>query len=212
MRICLISATTASVAPIEKAFKEVSPEVEYVHLLDSSLLKQLKEKGKIDEQIKSRFNILIKLAIDAQCDGVLFTCSAFNDLADFFDEKYTIPIVRSDQGLINELLQYDNVGIISTVKETPPVLISSLKKVRSNQVIKTVVEDGLIHLAEKGDFKQHDEILKSHIHSLAGKVEVVGLSQFSIAHLKKQVQINKPIIDPTQTAVKEIMRRINEST
>ncbi|TQR18833.1 aspartate/glutamate racemase family protein [Psychrobacillus soli] len=211
MKICLISATTASLAPIEKALKEVAPEVEYVHLLDSSLLKQLKEKGQIDEQITLRFDTLITLAVDAKCDGVLFTCSAFNDLANYFDEKFTIPIVRSDQGLINELLQYDNVGIVSTVKETPPVLISSLKKVRPDQIIKTVVEDGLIHLAEKGDFESHDKILQGHIDSLAEEVEVIGLSQFSIAHLKGQVQINKPIIDPAQTAVKEIIKRINES-
>lgn len=211
MKIGLISATVASLVPIERAFAKVAPEIEYVHLLDSSLLKLLKEKGEIDEQIRSRFFSLITFAIDANCDGVLFTCSAFNDLATYYNEQFAIPIVRSDQGLVNELLKYENIGIVSTVKETPPVLVSYLKKYRSDWPIEVAVEDGLIHLAEAGDFVRHDKVIGHLIEELATRVDVVALSQFSISHLKDQVEIMKPIVDAAESSVREIIKRVNES-
>ena len=43
MKIALISATIASLQPIEKAFNEEAPNIELVHLMDTELLSMIEE-------------------------------------------------------------------------------------------------------------------------------------------------------------------------
>ncbi len=43
MKIALISATIASLHPIEKAFNEEAPNVKLVHLMDTELFSMIEE-------------------------------------------------------------------------------------------------------------------------------------------------------------------------
>src|SRR5690625_4617918 len=119
MKIALLSATKVSLEPIEHAFQEVKSDIEIFHLLDSSLLPMLKEEKEVTTPIIQRFIQLINLAVSANANAVLFTCSAFNNIADMLQPLYDIKLFRSDEAMLNNAIKHNKIGLVSTVAETP---------------------------------------------------------------------------------------------
>ena len=203
MKIALLSATKVSLEPIEQAFREVTTEVELFHLLDSSLLPMLKVEKKITPKIIQRFVKLIDLAVSADARAVLFTCSAFNNLADMLQPLYNIRLFRSDEAMLNQAIDYEKVGLVSTVAETPVALKSYMRKKTPSIQIESVVDDGVLDLLNTGLKEEHDERVRKMIDQLKGKVDVIILSQYSIAHVKEQTSLNIPILTAPDASAKQ---------
>lgn len=207
MKIALLSATTASIKPIENAIDKIDSSIKYYHLLDSSLLPMLKEEGKITQRIIQRFIKLINLAQSTSgTKAVLFTCSAFNNIADLLQPIYNIKLYRSDEGMIKEASKYEKVGIISTVSETPEVLISYLKELNPHIHIKTKVKEGLLKFIELNKNDIHDNEIIKIVNEIQNEVDVVLLSQYSMAHVKQQLNINKPILTAPDMSVQLLLK------
>jgi len=203
MKIALLSATKVSLEPIEQAFREVTTEVELFHLLDSSLLPMLKVEKKITPKIIQRFVKLIDLAVSADARAVLFTCSAFNNLADMLQPLYNIRLFRSDEAMLNQAIDYEKVGLVSTVAETPVALKSYMRKKTPSIQIESVVDDGVLDLLNTGLKEEHDERVRKMIDQLKGKVDVIILSQYSIAHVKEQTSLDVPILTAPDASAKQ---------
>lgn len=201
MKIALLSATSVSLEPIETSFRKIAPDVEYFHLLDTSLLPMLKEEGGITSSIIQRFVKLIDLAQLAQSDAVLFTCSAFNNIANKLQPLYDMRLYRSDEAMLNRASKYKKVGFVSTVEETPIALASYLKQLNPNIHIESVVDDGVIHLLNKGKKEEHDERVIKMIDDIKDQVDVIVLSQYSIAHVRSQVSVDVPILTAPDASV-----------
>lgn len=210
MKIGLISATKVSLNPIEQAFQEIAPEVETFHLLDSSLLPLLKTEGEITPKIIQRFVKLIDLAISADSDAVLFTCSAFNNITSLLQPLYDVKLFRSDEAMLDHALQYKKVGLVSTVKETPIALTAYLKEKNPHISIESIVDDGVIHLLNRGKKAEHDARVKKMIHQIEGKVEAIVLSQYSMAHVKRQVTSTVPILTAPELSAKKCIQHIEK--
>lgn len=211
MKIALISATKASLNPIEKAFQPYMNEVEIFHLLDSSLLPLLKKEQEITPKIIQRFAKLIELAIHADVDIVQLTCSAFNDVTSILQPLYDVKLFRSDEAMLDQALQYEKVGLVSTVYETPIVLGNYLRNKNPNIEIESVVDDGVIHLINEGKIEEHDQRVRKMIDELDGKVDVIVLSQYSIAHVKDQVSTSVPILNAPDATVQRCLSYLKES-
>jgi|SRR5690625_3763746 len=202
MKIALLSATTVSLEPIENAFQKKDSSVELFHLLDSSLLPLLKKEGKITSSIIQRFAKLIDLAVSADADAVLFTCSAFNNIAGVLQPLYDIKLFRSDEAMLNQAAEYDKIGLVSTVTETPLALEAYIKKIKPTIQVESVVDDNIIHLLNTGEKKEHDLRVIKMINKLKGIVDVIVLSQYSTAHVKKQVSLDIPILTAPDASAK----------
>lgn len=202
MKIALLSATKVSIKPIEKAFQKTnSDDIEIFHLLDTSLLPMLKKEKDITPEIIQRFIKLIDLAVSANSNAVLFTCSAFNNIADILQPIYDIRLFRSDEAMLNEASKYDKVGLVSTVKETPIALKSYLKKIKPTIQIESIVDDGAINLLNSNKKAEHDQKIIKMINHIKEKVDVIVLSQYSLAHIKKQVSLDIPILTGPDASV-----------
>jgi|SRR5690625_3025489 len=202
MKIAFISATKASIDPIEKAINELSTNVEYIHLMDTDLLLMLSKEGQMTSAIIQRFTTLINLAVASEVNAIQLTCSAFNDLVQVLQPLYNIKIFRSDEAMLDQAAMYKSIGLISTVLETPPVLIGYLKSKQPNVQIETSVSPGLIHLLYEDRKDEHDLQIKKMIKELEEKVDVIVLSQFSLAHIAKQINCSVPIIAAPDAAAK----------
>lgn len=201
MKIALLSATKVSLKPIEDAFADVNADVEIFHLLDTSLLPMLKEEKEITPAIIQRFVKLIDLAVSSNADIVQFTCSAFNNIANILQPLYDIRLFRSDEAMLNQASAYDRVGFVSTVNETPIALKSYLQEIKPSIHIESVVNDGTMNLLDLGKKEEHDQRVRKMIDEIKDKVDVIVLSQYSIAHVKHQVSIDIPILTAPDASV-----------
>jgi len=212
MKIALLSATTVSIQPIEHAFKEIDSDIEIFHLLDSSLLPMLKTEKSITPAIIQRFVKLIDLAESANADAVLFTCSAFNNIAAIIQPLYNIKLFRSDEAMLNQASKYDRVGLVSTVNETPIALESYIKQLKPTIHVESVVDDGIINLLNVGKEEEHDQRVREMIDQMKAKVDVIVLSQYSIAHVKKQVSSDIPILTAPDESVRHCIKYLQGSS
>ena len=202
MKIALISATIASLHPIEKAFNEEAPNIELVHLVDTELLSMIEEQGTLTPDIIRRFSLLLNLAVSSRIDAIQLTCSAFNNVTSILQPHYPVKLFRSDEAMLDEALSYEQIGLVSTVRETPIALISYLKEKKPNVKVQSVVDPGVIYLLNQGNKKEHDERVASMVNQLEGKVDVIVLSQYSMAHVKDQVTCSVPILTAPNAAAK----------
>lgn len=203
MKVALISATKNSIDPIEKAFNKYAPEIEYVHLLDSDLLNMMEEAGCLTQEMMDRFIDLCRLAVKSRADVIQLTCSAFNDVVDVLRPIFQIPILRSDQAMLDKALQYKKIGLVSTVKETPIALSNYIKKKNPEAEIISEVNDGIIHLLSHGK-REHDTKVLAMVDNIHTKVDVLVLSQYSMEHIAEQIVYDMPIL----TAAKETVLHI----
>ncbi|MDQ0271781.1 aspartate/glutamate racemase family protein [Cytobacillus purgationiresistens] len=203
MKVALIHATTTALKPIEEAFRKVAPEIELLHFMDTYLLSMLEKSGSLTPEIARRFSKLVTLAAEAKPDCIQLTCSAFNPLTAILQPLYGVKMFRSDEAMLDEALLFERIGLISTVKETPAALIDYLQEKQPDCTIESVVDPGIIHLLFEGKQSEHDERVREMIEAMDGKVDVIVLSQYSMAHVAEQVQTTSPLlIAPEATALR----------
>lgn len=199
MKVALISATNNSIQPIETAFEQYAPEIEYLHLLDSDLLNLMERDGCLTNEMVDRFIDLCRLAMKSNADVIQLTCSAFNDVVNLLRPIFQVPILRSDQAMLDQALQFNRIGLVSTVKETPIALTNYLMEKNPDVKILSKVDAGAIHLLSKGQREEHDSRVLTMIEDIHDKVDVIVLSQYSMEHVARQIGYEIPIL----TAAKE---------
>ena len=104
-RVALLSSTRAVFSSMERAFREIFPEAQVLHLLDETFLENFREDGGISP--RSRLKAL-KMAITAQesgVDGILVTCSTLSPSVDDFRPFLSIPVVKIDEPVIEWVVQ-----------------------------------------------------------------------------------------------------------
>ena len=205
MRISLISATKLSLRPIENAIQRKLGNIDYFHLLDSSLISMLKEDGYLSERILKRFQNLCDISLENGADCIQLTCSAFNDLTEHLNQLYPVPIYRSDEGMVQKAVQYKNIGIVSTFAETPEVLSNYILKLAPSAKIKVKVNTALMEAFERGDQETHDEGVIEMIESLQSDVDVIVLAQYSITHVAELKSFVVPIITAPDSSIELCM-------
>ena len=210
MRIALISATKLSLQPIEYAMNERNTNLEFFHLLDTSLIYMLKSDGCISERIYNRFKSLCDISMENGADCIQLTCSAFNDVTDLLKNKYKIPIYRSDEGMVKKVLSYKKIGIVSTFAETPLVLKNYIEKHLPKSEIIIQVNTELMKDFEAGNKNLHDAGVLKMIESLQDSVDVILLAQYSIAHVAKMKAFNIPVITAPDASIGLCLTNISE--
>ncbi|MFJ5768809.1 hypothetical protein [Psychrobacillus sp. NPDC093180] len=205
MKVGLIHATTTALKPIEKAFHEEAPDVQLLHFMDTGLFTMIETSGSLTPEIINRFSLLVNLAIQSEVDCILLTCSAFNNVTDILQPLYSVKLFRSDEAMLDEAITYERVGLISTVRETPIALLSYLTGKKPEILVESLVEPGLIHLLSLGKKDEHDEKIRKMVHQVEDKVDVIVLSQYSMAHIADQLNTSVPILTAPRASAKRCL-------
>lgn len=178
-------------------------------MLDTSLITMLNEDGYLSDRIINRFKAYVAISMENGADCIQLTCSAFNDVTSILEDNLSVPVFRSDEGMINEALRYKKVGIVSTFQKTPVVLSNFLKKKSPEIEIEIKVNTCLMEELEKGNKDLHDKGVLEMIRSFKD-VEVVILAQYSIAHIAEMEQFDVPIITAPKASLNHCIAKLME--
>ena len=210
MKIAAIHATTMAIKPTEEAFEEISTNEDWTlyHFLDTSLVSMLQMEGKLTPTIIRHFSRLFDSAQELQVDCILLTCSAFNNVTKILQPLYDAKLFRSDEAMLDKALLYERIGLISTMAETPVALRNYLEEKRNGIKIKSLISTDAFELILKGKNMEHDNLVKDLIQQVEGLVDVIVLSQYSLAHLVKQVKVGVPILSGPIESAKQCIEYI----
>ncbi|WP_018922065.1 aspartate/glutamate racemase family protein [Salsuginibacillus kocurii] len=210
MRIACIHALKSSLAPIDRAFLTTDPSIELIHMMDTSLLQLLREEKQITPLIRSRLASFCTQADALDVQAVQMTCSAFNGVRDDIQPFVNAPVFRSDEGVMDEASRYIKIGLIATVEETPPPLLSYLQAIAPSIEVTVKIDTTAMTALQKGEPARHDRKIKDLMQELAEDHEAIVLSQYSMAHVADQLHLpNTDILTAPQASVTKCLKTLS---
>jgi aspartate/glutamate racemase len=191
-RIALIHALSHSVAPINQALARDWPQATRMNLLDDSLA---------------------QYAVDAGCNGILFTCSAFGSCIEAVAQRHSsMPVHKPNEAMIEDAVKLagttQKIGLISSFA---PTLVSMPSEFPEGTNLETRLVAEAMTALNHGDTALHDKLVVEAAVSLAANgCSVIALAQFSMARSASLVaaQTGLPVLTTVSSAVSKMKRML----
>ena len=218
IRLALIHALAHSVDPINQALMRDWPEAMRMNLLDDSLSTDLATNGRgLDDVMHDRFQRLAQYAVDAGCNGILFTCSAFGSCIEAVAKQHAnMPVHKPNEAMIEDAVALSassglngSSGKIGLIASFAPTLVSMPPEFPEGTNLETrLVADAMTAL-NNGDAVLHDKLVVQAAASLAASgCKVIALAQFSMARAAPLVAATTglPVLTTVSSAVSKLKR------
>ena len=213
--IALIHNSPVIIDVVSNVFKRVYPEADLINIMDESLLRDIKERGGIDELGMRRIVRYALCAEDLGAHAVLMTCSSLCE--GVFTAR---PLLKIPALAINEPMACEAVSVASRI-----VVMGTLKSVleptarlirrKAGEIGKEVeVEEALSAEAFEalisGHPEKHDELLIADVEKAATRGEVIVFAQGSMSRLAPQAaqRVDIPILECLESGVKQVKEHI----
>ncbi len=212
--VVVIHTGPVTIQPLKDQFKELLPNVRMVNIMDDSLLNDVMKAGHLTEEVNQRIFSYMKNAENIRADMILNACSSVGEATDRIKDKISIPIIKIDEAMAEQACELgQNIAVLATVRTTlePTVRLVTKKAKEINKEI-TIVEkiaEGAFQALLDGNGEKHDQILKDTISMLMGKVDVIVLSQVSMARLIPSLgDVKIPILSSPRSGVELLKKEL----
>ena len=204
-RIMLVSAGQISMAPADRAFRSVWPEVQPIHLLDESLSTDGARLGTTHPEIIARFELFGRYCEAARADALLFTCSAFAQAIGRVKLAHRFPVLTPNEALFDRLLATRGRTVVLT---TFPASGEALRRELAEQATRAGIEPQVDFEWLPGVYgaADHDQQIVEQCVKFAQRYEAIALGQFSMAGAAPAAQAAcpVPVWDTPTTAVEKL--------
>ena len=214
--VAVVHTGPATLQPIKQQFQELLPDVRVVNIVDDSLLNDVIAAGHLTEAVSGRLLAYMQEGQKMGAVAILNACSSVGEAATAARSGLSIPVVKIDETMAERAVALGpRIGVVATVRTTlePTVrLIRAKAEIagRSVQIIEALAEGGFQALLD-GKTQEHDELVRSTIVSLLGKVDVVVLAQASMARLTPSLaDLKVPVLSSPRSGV-EAVRAVLET-
>jgi len=192
---------------------EFLPNVEVVHTVDESLLKDIIADKKLSKSTARRVVGHIISAEQAGADCIMVTCSSIGPAADLGRQLVDVPVVRVDEPMaISAVEQGSCIGVVatlpSTLNPTAEIIKTQAEKKAKKIVLTKKLCEGAFEAVISGDGVKHDKIVAAGIRELAEQVDVIVLAQVSMARVVDNLSAESkkiPILSSPRLAVEHLV-------
>ena len=187
-RLALIHTSPVMIPVFGELCAELLPELEVVHTVDESLLKDIIGNNSLLKTTARRVVGHIISAEQAGADCVMVSCSSIGAAAELGRELVDIPVIRVDEPMATLAVEKGaHIGVIATLPSTlnpTAELIRAVAEKHSKEVkVTTKLCEGAFEAVISGDGATHDKIVAAGIRELAEQVDVIVLAQASMARV-----------------------------
>jgi Asp/Glu/hydantoin racemase len=189
LRLGLLHAAVASIAPVNQAIAKHHPEWIPLNLLDDGLQRHFHTGN--DAGVADRLGDLARIACDEYgCQALLATCSAARlEIVEGIGYGRGVPCIKIDYPMCEAAVGTGGrIGVIVSFPPTKAVTIATLEEAAKRQKLPldyqiSVVPEAL-KLLNSGDRAAHDEIMTREAERMVKSgADSVLLAQVSMAHL-----------------------------
>lgn len=193
-RIGVINATPLSMVPFSSAMEVEFPQADVQHVLDDSLLRDLRAAGRLTEALEARMERLVEYVTAGDIAALQFACSGYSPVVERFAERLSIPVRKPDEAMYRELAGVGDgtIGILATVQPALELaeqqLTDLLVAQGSSARITTLCVDEAMDAANSGRNDELGRMLTDAVHQLAGAgASVVAFAQYSMSPVADDV-------------------------
>ena len=214
VRIALIHAVYVAMAPVERAFVELWPEVRRTNLIDDSLAPDLESSGHLTPALHDRIDRLARYAIDTGAAGVLFTCSAFGEAIQAAARTAAVPVLRPNEAMFDAALAAGNrIGMLATfapaVASMEQEFFQMARAKGVDAELETLCVPEAMSVARAGDIERHNELVAQAASRLS-HCDALLLAHFSTSTALQAVRsrVDVPVHCAPQAAIASLKRRL----
>ena len=212
-RLVLIHTSAIMIPVFGELCAEFLPDVEIVHTVDESLLKDVITCEVLSKSTARRVVGHIISAEQAGADCIMVTCSSLGPAADLGRQLVDVPVVRVDEPMaVSAVAQGSRIGVVATLPLTlnptaEIIKVQAEKQAKEIQLTKKLCE-GAFDAVISGDGLTHDKIVAAALQELTEQVDVIVLAQASMARVVDNLAAeNKkiPILSSPRLAVEHLV-------
>ncbi|GAA4424513.1 aspartate/glutamate racemase family protein [Georgenia halophila] len=185
----LVHTAPALADSFERLAKEIGPDVQLLHVVDSSLLAAAIEDG-VTEDLSARTTAHVGYLAGQGADAVLVTCSSIGECADVAADRSDIPVLRVDRPMAVRAVETAAAGrgrvavlatLSTTLGPTRRLLEAEVDRSGEEISIEATVVEGAAAARAAGELTRHEELIRAAVAELADRCDVVVLAQASMA-------------------------------
>jgi len=175
----------------------VPDDVDIVHMLDESLLRDLMREGP-RPAIARRVVSLATQAADAGAGLIVFTCSSTSPAIDTARQVIGVPILKIDDPMAaRAVASGTRIGVVCTASSTKGPS-EALIRAHAAEVGKAIAVDALLvpgafDALQAGRRDTHDALVTEAARAVAARNDVLVLAQASLAHLAEPLAASLPV-------------------
>lgn len=217
-RIGVIHATPLSLAPITEAMLAEFPHAQVRHVLDDSLLNDLRVAGSLTEDLEQRMERVIEHLLADGIDALQFACSGYVPVVDRAASRLAIPVRKPDEAMYRELADggHDHVGILATVQPALDLATQQLQQLldatsAATEITTRCVPEAM-DAAQLGDDAELARLLTAAVNDLLGSgAVVVAFAQYSMSPVAEMVAelTGVPVVTGPRAAARDLRHALS---
>jgi aspartate/glutamate racemase len=177
---------------MEAAFREVFPEAQILHLLDETLLDDFRRDGGLSARSRQKALQMALTAQETDVDGILVTCSTLSPAVDDFRPFVSIPMVKIDEPVIEEVVRSsEKIGLLATaatvLKSVEPLVMKKAQEFCRKISVRRFIKEDVWPLLQKDPAAFYRAIAEAATEA-AQECQAVILTQVSIAPGREYVE------------------------
>lgn len=191
-KIAMLHTSSATLAMMQQLIADIMPEVEVMHLVEESMIKQVMKAGGVTPNIAARIADYVHIAEKADCDIFITACSSIGTAVEQCQFLTPLQLARIDSAMVKEAIEKgERIAVLATVATTlKPTLDYVQRKIQESgkpRAVTPILMEEAFHALLAGEMDTHDRIVADGLKAAFRQADVVMLAQASMARVLQQL-------------------------
>ncbi|NMD79452.1 Asp/Glu racemase [Klebsiella sp. DNRA6] len=191
-KIAMLHTSSATLAMMQQLIADIMPEVEVMHLVEESMIKQVMKAGGVTPNIAARIADYVHIAEKADCDIFITACSSIGTAVEQCQFLTPLQLARIDSAMVKEAIEKgERIAVLATVATTlKPTLDYVQRKIQESgkpHAVTPILMEEAFHALLAGEMDTHDRIVADGLKTAFSQADVVMLAQASMARVLQQL-------------------------
>ena len=211
-RLTLIHTSGVMIPVFSELCQELLPEIETVHMVDESLLKDIIKDGCLAKTTARRVVNHVLSADQAGTDAILVTCSSIGKGTEIGRELVETRVMRVDEPMAVKAIEIGKrIGVVATLPSTLNPTVELIQRQDPSVQVTPKLCEGAFEAVISGDGATHDKIVGDGILELVSQVDVIVLAQASMARVVNSLPADKvtvPVLSSPRLAIEHVAKEL----
>lgn len=216
-RVVMIHTSPVSLEDLKSLCREIIPDVEVFHIMDDSLLDEVKKQGGLTPGIIGRMNIYVQQAASLKPDLIFNQCSSVGEAFDLARRQVSCKTLKVDEPMAEKAVSLGSriavvATVASTMKPSCNLIRETAKRMKREVTVDEFLVDGALDvLMKEKNQEKHNHLCLEAIRKAVAEHDVVVLAQGSMTVLLPWLNdMPVPVLTSPRMAIERVKELLEE--
>ncbi|MFV0431220.1 MAG: aspartate/glutamate racemase family protein [Alphaproteobacteria bacterium] len=209
-KVALFHTSIATVEIMKSLLAQKCPQVEVIHIIEESMIKDVMQSKEITTAIQARITHYVQAAEAAGCHIFMTACSSIGKVVEDCQSLTSMKLGRIDTAMIEEALDIGGcISVLATVETTLKPTMEYIQRLAKAKGGDIQIDSHLIpHAFEAllaGDISKHNQLVQKTLQNVLAHSDVVVLAQASMAQaVSSELTSNIPLLTSPELGISQL--------